>query len=113
MDLVRIQCVWTYLPSFLAVAESQHLRQAARELRVSPSALSRSISILEHRIGQPLFERCGRRMRLTSLGDQLLETLRQVVQQVDETLACSEPEVALGMLPCDRHNVVVDIRKSG
>jgi DNA-binding transcriptional LysR family regulator len=101
MDLVRIQCVWSYLPSFLAVAESQHLRRAARELHVSPSALSRSISILEHRIGQPLFERSAGRMRLNSLGNELLKTVREVVRLVDATLARNDSTVLARILPRD------------
>jgi DNA-binding transcriptional LysR family regulator len=111
IDMVRIQRVWAYLPSFLAVAESQHLRLAARKLRVSPSALSRSISILEYRIGQPLFERSGRRMRLNSLGDQLLNTVREVVGLVDETLASNGPPVNLHVLPCAPD--IVNIRELG
>jgi DNA-binding transcriptional LysR family regulator len=80
---VNIQCVWAYLPAFLAVAEAQHLRRAALDLRVSPSALSRSISILEHRIGHALFERSGGRMRLNALGERLHSTVRQVIQLID------------------------------
>jgi DNA-binding transcriptional LysR family regulator len=87
MDLVRIHGVWSYFPSFLAVAEAQHLRRAARDLRVSPSALSRSISMLEHRIGYPLFDRCGGRMRLNAMGDRLLLSVRQVMRLVDGVLA--------------------------
>lgn len=99
MELARIQCVWPYLPSFLAVAEVQHLRRAARSLRVSPSALSRSIGILEHRIGQPLFERSAGRMRLNSRGDELLDTVREVVRLVDEALARGDMPVFARILP--------------
>jgi LysR family glycine cleavage system transcriptional activator len=77
---------WSYLPAFIAVAETEHLRKAAQTLHVSPSALSRTIAILEHRIGYSLFERAGRRLRLTSRGERLLRVLRRSTLMLDETL---------------------------
>jgi LysR family glycine cleavage system transcriptional activator len=102
MDLARIQCIWPYLPAFVAVAEAQHLRGAARELRVSPSALSRSIGILEHRIGQPLFERRGGRMHLNAFGVRLNGTVREIIQMVDGAVDGDQRASAdvLRMLPC-------------
>jgi DNA-binding transcriptional LysR family regulator len=90
VDIGRIHCVWPYLPAFLAVAETQHLRRAARELHVSPSALSRSIRLLEERIGHPLFERHGRKLQLTAVGHHILEIVRESVRLVNEVLADSD-----------------------
>jgi LysR family glycine cleavage system transcriptional activator/LysR family transcriptional regulator of beta-lactamase len=86
MKLVEIDRIWAYLPAFLAVAQSQHLRRAAGELHVSPSALSRSISILEHRVGYPLFDRRAGRMRLNAMGERLHFTVRQVFQLVEHAV---------------------------
>jgi LysR family transcriptional regulator, glycine cleavage system transcriptional activator len=80
---------WNYLPAFIAVAETQHLRKAAQAIHVSPSALSRTITILEHRIGYSLFERSGRRLRLTARGEQLLRVLHHSVSMLDEALITS------------------------
>jgi LysR family glycine cleavage system transcriptional activator len=80
---------WRYLPAFMAVAESEHLRKAAQALHISPSALSRTITMLEHRIGYSLFERAGRRLRLTPQGEQLVQVLRRSMLTLDETLNTS------------------------
>ena len=77
---------WAYLPAFIAVAETQHLRKAAQAIHVSPSALSRTIAMLEYRIGYSLFERSGRRLRLTPRGERLLRALRRSMTLLEETL---------------------------
>jgi LysR family transcriptional regulator, transcriptional activator of nhaA len=56
---------------FWRVAKTGHLTQAATELHVSQSALSSQIRQLEERIGEPLFERSGRRLLLTDTGQRV------------------------------------------
>lgn len=53
---------------FWRVAKIGHLTQVANELHVSQSALSNQIRQLEDRLGEPLFERTGRRLVLTATG---------------------------------------------
>ena len=53
---------------FWRVAKLQHLTRAAEELNTSQSAVSAQIRQLEERIGEPLFDREGRRMVLTATG---------------------------------------------
>ena len=53
---------------FWRVAKLQHLTRAAEELSTSQSAVSAQIRQLEERIGEPLFDREGRRMVLTATG---------------------------------------------
>ena len=53
---------------FWRVAEEGHLTRAAQALHVSQSALSAQIRQLEARLGEPLFERTGRRLTLTATG---------------------------------------------
>ena len=57
---------------FWRVAKTGHLTQAASELHVSQSALSNQIRQLEERLGEPLFERSGRRLVLTDTGQLAL-----------------------------------------
>jgi LysR family transcriptional activator of nhaA len=57
---------------FWRVARAGHLTQVARELHVSQSALSSQIRQLEDRLGEPLFERTGRRLVLTEAGQLVL-----------------------------------------
>ena len=60
------------LRAFVAVAESGSFTAAARRLHVTPSALSLTTKELESAIGARLFERSGRRVRLTRSGEIVL-----------------------------------------
>ncbi len=57
-----------HLHSFWAVAKEGHLTRAAQRLHVSPSALSTQIRQLEDALGQSLFEREARTLRLSEAG---------------------------------------------
>jgi LysR family transcriptional activator of nhaA len=57
-----------HLHGFWAVAKEGRLTRAAQRLHVSPSALSTQIRQLEEALGQPLFERQSRTLKLTEAG---------------------------------------------
>ncbi len=57
---------------FIAVAEREHLTQAAEALNLTPSAVSSAIRVLEERYGIALFHRTGRRIELTETGAAFL-----------------------------------------
>ena len=56
---------------FEAVARHSRINVAAEELRVSPSAVSQQIKMLEERLGVALFRRIRRRLVLTEEGERL------------------------------------------
>jgi DNA-binding transcriptional LysR family regulator len=60
------------LAIFLAVAEQNGFRAAARQLGLTPSAISQGIQTLERRVGAALFARTTRSVRLTEAGQKLL-----------------------------------------
>jgi DNA-binding transcriptional LysR family regulator len=64
---------------FIAVAEKQHVTQAARELNLTQSATSAAIAALEARYGIKLFDRVGRGIVLTQTGRDFLDEARGVV----------------------------------
>ncbi|WP_329262810.1 LysR family transcriptional regulator [Actinoallomurus sp. NBC_01490] len=74
------------IEAFLAVAEELHFGRAAERLRVSTPRVSQSVRALERRVGAPLFERTSRRVRLTSLGEQLLAEMRPAYERMDQAL---------------------------
>lgn len=84
--LLRLAELWNWLPAFRAVAEHEHLPTAAAILRVSPSALSRSIRLLERSVGIPMFHREGGRLRLTNQGEEFLASLRESMRTLDDGL---------------------------
>ena len=61
---------------FIAVAEKEHLTQAASELHLTPSAVSSAIRTLEDRYSATLFNRIGRRIELTDDGRIFLDEAR-------------------------------------
>lgn len=80
----RLAALWSWLPAFRVVAETEHLPTAAGQLQVSAQALSRSIKLLESELEVQLFRRVGRRIRLTPAGARLLETVRGAMRALDE-----------------------------
>jgi len=64
---------------FTAVAEREHVTQAARALNLTQSAVSAAVSALEARYGVKLFDRVGRRIELTESGRLFLVEARAVL----------------------------------
>ena len=62
--------------TFVTVAELGTVSKAALHLRIAQPALSRQIRDLEQELGLKLFDRIGRRLLLTSEGEQLLNDCR-------------------------------------
>lgn len=67
---------------FLAVAELRGFRAAARQLGITPSAVSQAIRSLEERVGAPLFSRTTRSVGLTEAGERLLAHARPAVDML-------------------------------
>ena len=65
-----------HVRTFVTVAEVGTVSRAAERLHVAQPALSRQISNLEDEFGLKLFDRVGRRLLLTSEGEQLLNDCR-------------------------------------
>ena len=65
--------------TFVTVAELGTVSKAALTLRVAQPALSRQIRDLEQELGLKLFDRVGRRLVLTSEGEQLLGDCRNLL----------------------------------
>lgn len=78
---------FTRLRYFVAVAEELHFKRAADRLMVTPPPLSKQIKLLEKELGGALFERNYHQVRLTPLGEQLLDPARDILRQVDELKA--------------------------
>ena len=68
---------------FVAVARAKSFSRAAAELRISQSALSRQVQLLEAEFGLLLFDRIGRRVTLTSMGEDLLGRSQSVLQSIE------------------------------
>lgn len=79
-----------HLEALLSLARNGTMQKAATDMRITQSAISKRIALLEHRVGVPLIEPDGRRVRLTAAGMQLvarseglLGELKSVLDGVD------------------------------
>lgn len=80
MDLRQLEIVRT-------VAEKGSFTAAARVLNVSQSAVSRQVLLLEEELGEPVFLRLGRKVRLTTAGQSLFDLSRRVLTDIHDTTA--------------------------
>lgn len=85
------------LDFFGAVARAPSLASAARDLDVTPSAVTQRLQDLERRLGVRLVDRSARRITLTDEGELLASKGRAITDDVaalSETLAARRGEVA-------------------
>lgn len=83
--VVRIEALRT----FVMVAESGNISDAADRLARTPSAVSMTLKQLEEHLGRPLFEG-DRKSRLTGLGAYVLEQARHEVEHFTRTVRSIE-----------------------
>lgn len=76
----------TALLCFEASARTENLAQAAKDLNMTQSALSRQIQTLESSIKQQLFTRIKQRVKLTAAGKTLIADLTPQLEQIEATL---------------------------
>ena len=69
---------------FSKIVEHRSFTRAAQDCSVSQPALSQQIAKLEKELGQPLFERQGRSIRLTPAGQLLQSHAVKILQLVDD-----------------------------
>ena len=80
------------LRAFLAVAEARSFSGAARATHSTQSALSRQIARLEKELGVQLFERYGRHVECTPVGQLLLPLTEQVVAGTDRVISLAREQ---------------------
>jgi LysR family transcriptional regulator, cyn operon transcriptional activator len=71
------------LRTFVSIADSGGFARGAARLRLTQSAASRQIAALETELDVALFDRIGRRVQLTSEGDDLLKRARRLLADAD------------------------------
>ena len=69
---------------FCTAAGATNFREAAQRLAVSPQVVTRAVRELEDELGEPLFHRSTRGVRLTDFGAALAERARTAVGGVDQ-----------------------------
>jgi len=72
------------LEIFVAITKADTLSQAGEQLHLSQSALSMGLMNLEQQLGGKLFDRQGKQLRLTGVGQLLLPKASNILAQVSE-----------------------------
>ena len=80
MDLRQLEII-------RAIADTGSFTAAGEKLHVSQSAISRQILLLEDELGEPVFHRIGRRIRITPAGEALLQLSHRVFQDLQDTVS--------------------------
>jgi LysR family transcriptional activator of dmlA len=75
------------LEVFVLVAESGGFANAARRLRLTPSAISRRIALLEDRLGVQLLSRTTRKVELTAVGEAYFQRIKPLLSAISEATA--------------------------
>jgi DNA-binding transcriptional LysR family regulator len=75
---------------FLRVAETLSFKEAARQLRVSQSHVSKRIALLEQQLGTALIYRSPRSISLTAPGERLLDHCRLICDLAQEAKVAVE-----------------------
>jgi len=72
------------LRTFVLVADQKSFAEAARRLRISPTAASRGVGELEESLGVTLLRRTTRSVDLTPEGSAYLERCRQILDDIED-----------------------------
>lgn len=80
-----------HLRYFVAVAECLSFTRAAERVHVTQSTLSHQIRQLEEQVGQPLFDRIGKRVVTTEAGQLFLAYATRALKEVDAGIATLRP----------------------
>ena len=80
-----------HLRYFVALAETLSFTRAAERVHVTQSTLSHQIRQLEDEIGQPLFDRIGKKVVTTEAGELFLAHATRALKEVDHGIALLTP----------------------
>lgn len=75
------------LKIFCTLAETLHFKETAKQLAVSPQVVTRTINDLESTLGEVLFVRSTRQVKLSDFGKQFLPQARQLLADSDALFA--------------------------
>jgi len=87
----RVSMELRHLRYFVAVAEHLSFTRAAARVHVTQSTLSHQIRQLEEEVGQPLFDRIGKKVVTTEAGELFLGFAIRALKEVDQGIAMLKP----------------------
>lgn len=79
-----------YLKTFIAVAEKSGFTRAGEHLGYTQGTITNHIQSLEEEIGNPLFDRLGKKVFLTAAGENLLHYAKEILRLSQEAIESSK-----------------------
>lgn len=86
-----------------AVYKERSFTKAAQKLYISQPSLSHTVSKLEERLGFPIFQRGGKELRLTPMGERYIATAEKILaiqhqfeSEIDDLLQLCKGSITLG-----------------
>jgi DNA-binding transcriptional LysR family regulator len=101
------------LRSFVAIIETGSMLQATERVFVTQSALSLQMRRLEEIVRQPLFNRQGRKLRLTPAGEHLLGVARNILELNDRAVASLQGKALSGAVGIGMNQDFADLLLPG
>lgn len=83
---------------FVAAGRTLSFAAAAKEVSLTPSAVSRRIQNLERELGVPLFTRFNRRVELTVAGARFLDAAGRAIDLIEQESSSLRPQRQRGVL---------------
>lgn len=88
----------TFLKSFVLVAETGSMAEAARRQAITPAAVAQQVRTLERELGATLVARSGRSVRPTPAGHRLLERAGPLLSEIATLPTLVREDVVAGVL---------------
>ncbi|HEY0878220.1 MAG TPA: LysR family transcriptional regulator [Zeimonas sp.] len=88
-DPLRTELLWSRVHALASVATHGSFTNAARHLGVSKAAVSQRVSELERSVGAPLLQRTTRSVRLTHVGQQLVDETAECFARITASVAAA------------------------
>lgn len=103
-----------FLNTFVLVADTGSMSEAARRLDRTPAAVAQQMRVLERQLGRPLLMRAGRTVVPTEAGRRLLERARALLREFSHLQAAVGDdsvgsELRLGTINTALHSLLPDV----
>ena len=107
-----------YMDYIYTVYKECSFTKAAEKLYISQPALSLTIKKIENDIGYPLFERCGREVKLTPVGESYIKAIEEINRitanlsnEVDDLLKLKKGSITIGSTTFIASYILPDVLK--
>jgi DNA-binding transcriptional LysR family regulator len=97
---IRREMTFKELDFFYHLCENPHVVKISQKLGMSQSAISLAIKSLETELGEPLFDRVGKKLVLNERGKAFYEKTNESFLKLQEAKSLFQKEKAVGKIQC-------------